>query len=258
MKDSLRYQLDPAELFRDVVGDPDDWQLKALRSDHPRQLYLCSRQTGKSAVASIRALHKVMFNDGALVLMVSKSLPQSQELFRKALLAYRDLGRPMGVAYESRLHLELGNGSRLISLPGSEATVVGYAPAAVYIDEAAETTDDLAEALFPSVAATRGSIIALTSAKSASGWFHRLWTRRDRDLIWQAHTATATESSLITDEMIHDDRINFGDRYVKREYFCQFGEDEDSWIEAYKAERMLELVDTTEPLWKPRREREIA
>jgi hypothetical protein len=256
---SLRYRLDPAELFRDVVGDPDPWQLKALRSSHKRQLYLCSRQSGKSAVASIKALHTAMFNDGALVLMVSRSLNQSKEVFRKSLLAYRDLGRPLGVTHETTLHLELGNGSRLISLPGSEDTVVGYSPVAIYLDEAAATPSDLIEALMPSVAATKGSIIALTSAKAASGWFYEVWARHDRDLIWESHTATANESSLISDDYVHEQRILRGDRYVRREFFCEFGQDEHSWIEPEKIDRAFELVDTSQPLWKsPTPEREIA
>jgi Terminase large subunit, T4likevirus-type, N-terminal len=256
---SLRYQLDPAELFRDCVGEPDPWQVTALRSQHKRQLYLCSRQAGKSSVASIKGLHTAMYNPGSLVLMVSRSLPQAAELFRKALLAYRDLGRPLGTEYESRLHLELANGSRLVSLPGSDATVVGYSPAMILLDEAAETSSDLIEALMPSVAATRGAIIALTSAKAASGWFFELWSRPDRDLIWEAHTATANDSSLISDDFVHEQRITRGDRYVRREFYCQFGQDEGAWIEPEKIDRAFELVDTSQPLWKsPTLEREIA
>jgi hypothetical protein len=43
----LRMALDPAALFAAVVGEPDPWQRKALRSDSKRQLYLASRQSGK-------------------------------------------------------------------------------------------------------------------------------------------------------------------------------------------------------------------
>lgn len=227
---NLRYELAPAELFTDLVGKPDPWQLKALRSEHPRQLYLCSRQSGKSSVASIKGLHTAMFNDGALVLMVSKSLPQSQELFRKALLAYRDLGRPLGVQYESRLHLELGNGSRLISLPGSDATVVGYSPSVIYLDEAAETSSDLLEALLPSVAATHGSVIALTSAKAASGWFYSLWSRRHENTAWETHEATADDSSLINDAVIEEALVTRGPRFVRREFFCEWSLNDDAFL----------------------------
>src|SRR5829696_4269925 len=110
---SLRHRLDPAALFEDVVGTPDPWQRDALRSSSSRQLYLAARQSGKSSVAAIKALHTAMYTPESLVLLVSPSLPQSQEIFRKALRAYRDLGRPMGVAGESALRLELRNSSRI-------------------------------------------------------------------------------------------------------------------------------------------------
>src|SRR3712207_279321 len=112
-----RHRLDPTALFEDVVGKPDAWQRKALRSASKRQLYLASRQSGKSSVAAIKALHTARFEIGSTVLLVSPSLPQSQEVFRRCFVAYRDLDRPEGVASESALRLELGNGSRIISLP---------------------------------------------------------------------------------------------------------------------------------------------
>jgi hypothetical protein len=252
------YRLDPAALFADVVGEPDPWQLRALRSDSKRALYLCSRQSGKSSVASIKALWTAMYQPGSLVLMVSKSLPQSQELFRKSLLAYRKLGRPMGVEYESRLHLELSNASRLISLPGSESTTVGYSAHMVLIDEAAETSSDLIDALLPSVAATRGTVIALTSAKAATGWFFQLWSRPDVGKVWETHRATADDSSLVTDEIIEDALATRGPRHVRREYYCEWGQDETSWIEPEKVDRAFTLVDTSEPLWRPQRRMRLA
>jgi hypothetical protein len=79
----LRYRLDPASLFEDVVGSPDPWQRDALRSPSTRQLYLASRQSGKSSVAAVKALYTAMYTPDALVLLVSPSLPQSQEIFKK-------------------------------------------------------------------------------------------------------------------------------------------------------------------------------
>jgi hypothetical protein len=111
MRKLLRYRLDPVALFEDVGNDkhgpPYPWQLNALRSASERQLYLASRQAGKSSVAATRGLWTAMFVPGSLVLVVSPSLAQSQEIFRKALTAYRVLGRPMGTAAESALRLVL-------------------------------------------------------------------------------------------------------------------------------------------------------
>ncbi len=88
MSRRLSYRLDPAALFADVVGAPDAWQRKPLRSDSKRQLYLASRQSGKSSVAALKALHAAMFTPRSLELLVSPSLPQSQEIFRRAPTAY--------------------------------------------------------------------------------------------------------------------------------------------------------------------------
>jgi hypothetical protein len=52
-------------------------------------------------------------------------------------------GVPEAVA-ESALRLELANGSRIVSLPGSGETVRGYsAPRLVIVDEASRVPDEL-------------------------------------------------------------------------------------------------------------------
>ena len=186
-----RHRLDPCALFGDIVGVPDEWQRRALRSDTKRQLYLASRQSGKSSVAAIKSLHKAMYTPRSLVLLVSPSLPQSQEIFRKCLTAYRGLGRPEGVAAESALRLELGNGSRIISLPGSEKTNVGYSAGLSVIEKTALTPSALVEALLPSVAVTGGSIVALTTPAGARCLFLGLWTSPNVEELWERYEITA-------------------------------------------------------------------
>jgi hypothetical protein len=246
-----RHRLDPAALFTDMVGPPDGWQREALRSPSKRQLYLASRQSGKSSVAAIKALHTAMFNDDALVLLVSPSLPQSQEIFRKCLTAYRDLRKPEGVAAESALRLELGNGSRIISLPGNERTNVGYSCDLLIIDEAARTASELVEGMLPTVAVTGGAIIALTTPKGARGWFYNLWLTPTVESVWERYKVTADECPRITEEILEEARMDRGGRHVQQEYFCSFQADTDAFFNPQDLERSLTLVD--EPLWFPER-----
>jgi hypothetical protein len=236
-----------------VVGDPDSWQQDALRSPSKRQLYLASRQSGKSSVAAIKALHTAMYTDGALVLLVSPSLPQSQEIFRKCLTAYRDLGKPKGVARESALRLEMENGSRIISLPGSEKTNVGYSADLVIIDEAARTPAELVESMLPVVAVTGGSVIALTTPKGARGWFYSLWTNPDVEDVWERYQVTADSCPRITDDIIREARFTRGERHVQQEYYCSFIADEEAFFDPADLERSLQLADD-EPLWFPERQ----
>lgn len=229
---TLRYQLDPAEMFTDLVGDPDPWQRQALRSyaaGTKRMLWLASRQAGKSSVASIIALWTALFKPGSLVLMVSPSLPQSQELFRKAVAGYRDLGQPVGVEAASALRLEMGNGSRIVALPGSSTTNVGYTSDLVLLDEAVRTSPELVEAVLPTVAVSGGSVVALSSAGPAVGWFHSLWTSEDTGL-WERFEATADDVPRLSEDIIQEAILTRGPRYADREFFNQWSADDDAFL----------------------------
>jgi hypothetical protein len=220
---STRWRLDPATFFDDVVGEPDEWQANALRSREKRQLYLTSRQAGKSSTAAAKALYTAIDNDESVILLLSPSLTQSQEIFKKCLNYYRALGRPLGTTTESALRMELGNGSRIISLPGSESTVVGYTADLVVIDEAARTPSELFEAALPMVAVSGGTVIALSTPKGARGWFYELWT--GGDAAWERFEIPANECDRITDEHIDEARRTRGNRHVAQEYYCSFEAD---------------------------------
>lgn len=131
--------LDSVVLARRAGGfEPDSWQRTVLRSDADRVLLNCCRQSGKSTIAALVGLHTALYSPGSLILLVSPSERQSKELFRKVVDAYRKLGRPVSADAENRLSLELANGSRIVTLPGSEGTVRGYSGVKlIVIDEAA-------------------------------------------------------------------------------------------------------------------------
>src|SRR5438105_1044640 len=104
----LALALDPVLLFTQALGvKPDQWQTEVLRSEAPRQLLNCCRQSGKSTVTSVLSVHTALYEPESLVLLLSPSLRQSQELFRKCLDVYRALDRPTPAEEENRLTLEL-------------------------------------------------------------------------------------------------------------------------------------------------------
>ena len=55
---------------------------------------------------------------------------------------YRALGRPVPAQAERKLSLELENGSRMVSLPGSEKTTRGFSGAALLLVEEAARVED--------------------------------------------------------------------------------------------------------------------
>src|SRR5215208_6469998 len=92
----------------------------------------------------IMALHEALYSANALVLLLSPSLRQSQELFRKLLQAYGAVANKPPSLQESSLRLELPNGSRIVSLPGKEETVRGFSGVTPLVpDEALRVSDEL-------------------------------------------------------------------------------------------------------------------
>src|SRR4051812_245616 len=152
-----RLRSDPASVMTAAGYAPDAWQEQVLRSEASRLLLLCSRQAGKSSVAAALALRVALLQPKSPVLVLSPTLRQSGELFRKVLDLYAALGRPVPMVSESALRMELANGSRVISLPGTEGTVRGFSGVALLIiDEAARVADALYGAVRPMLAVSRG------------------------------------------------------------------------------------------------------
>ncbi|MEO1088230.1 MAG: hypothetical protein AAFY88_28695, partial [Acidobacteriota bacterium] len=118
--------LAPIELARRAGIEPDPWQCSVLDSRASRILLNCSRQSGKSTITALLAVHTAYYSAGSLVLLLSPSLRQSGELFKKAIEIHRAVGTTLRVEAESALRLELGNGSRIVSLPGKEQSIRGF------------------------------------------------------------------------------------------------------------------------------------
>ena len=53
----------PVAFAMSVGIEPDPWQIEVLASDHPRKILCCGRQTGKSTVAAILAIHKALMKE---------------------------------------------------------------------------------------------------------------------------------------------------------------------------------------------------
>jgi len=208
--------------------DLDGWQRLALRSASSRMLWCVSRQAGKSATAALLALHTAVYSPGSTVLLVSPSQRQSGELHRKVLEAYRALGAALPAEAETALRLELGNASRVISLPGrTDATVRGYAADLVIVDEASRVPDDLYRSLTPMLAVRRGSrLLALSTPYGKVGWFYDAWS--DGGESWERIRVTADQCPRIAESFLAQERQSMPSAWFRQEYECSFEEAEDA------------------------------
>lgn len=203
----------------------DPWQLRLLRSDADRIILNCSRQSGKSTMAALIALHKALTCPGSLVLVLAPSERQAKELFGKAAAFHRALGSPITAASHRKLGMELANRGRIEALPGSEKTIRGYSGVDLLIlDEAARVDDDLYFAVRPMLAVSGGAMMMLSTPYGKRGIFFEEWSRGHG---WERYEVPANECPRISGEFLAEERRALPRRVYRQEYECSFEDTED-------------------------------
>jgi hypothetical protein len=244
----FRRALDPTAIAADVGFDElDSWQAALIDEPPKRVLMLCGRQCGKSTTASLVALNTAVYRAPSLVILVSPSQRQSVELYRTLHGLWQRLPGAPEAEFETLTRLELSNGSRILSLPGSERTVRGYAAAdLVIVDEAARVDDELISAVRPMLAVSNGSLFALTTPAGRRGWFYEQWMRGPG---WHRVTVKSTDCPRIDPEFLDQEREALGPMLFAQEYECQFFDTEGS---TFMAELLdAAFVSTFEPFLRP-------
>jgi hypothetical protein len=172
------------------------------------------------------ALHEALYRPPALVLLLSPSLRQSSELFRRVKEFYHALGAEASAADKVLvLSLELQNGSRIVSLPGQEQTVRGFSHVGLLVvDEAARVPDELYQAVRPMLAVSGGRLVLLSTPFGKRGFFFHEWTEGQG---WHRVKVTADQCPRIDPEWLERERLAIGDWWHCQEYLCEFVETED-------------------------------
>jgi len=219
----LARALDPVQLASGIGMDPDPWQAEVLRTDHPRLLLNCCRQSGKSTTSAVKATHVAVYEPGSLTLLLSPSLRQSQEVFRKVTAVYRSLGRPVPSESENALSLTLENGSRIVSLPGTEGTIRSFsAVRLLVVDEASRVPDETIAAVRPMLAVSGGQLVALSTPWGRRGWWFEAW--ENGGAVWKRVRVPASECPRISPTFLAEERAALGEWFYRQEYDCAFAE----------------------------------
>jgi hypothetical protein len=236
--------LDPVLLSQDCGIDPDPIQAKLLTTTSRKVIVNCSRQWGKSTTTAILALHEALYAAPAMIVLVSPSQTQSTELFRKVHSFWERLEGVPDAEQESLTRLSLANGSRIISLPGSEKTTRGYSGVTLAImDEAARVPDELLAAIRPMLATTDGRFIALSTPKGKRGWFYESWISGDDS--WERISVKGVDCPRISASFLADEMKALGPLRFSEEYECQFVDSDSSAFSSTLIEQAL--TDDFEP-----------
>ncbi len=237
--------LDAAAFARERLGfEPDAQQERVLRSEAKLGILNCSRQWGKSTTAAAKAVHRAFTRPGCVVLVASPSQRQSGEFVRKSGEMMRRLGIVPRGDGDNECSLLFPNGSRIIGLPGTEATLRGFSASLLLIDEASRVEDAMYEALTPMLAASGGDLWLLSTPFGKRGFFYETWELGGA--AWERVSGPATECPRIPKEFLEQERARKGEQMFRREYMCEFMDSGAGSFDRDLVERMLK--DTVRPM----------
>ena len=227
LADDLRLALDPVAFAAEVLGlELDPWQRQVISSTGKRDLLNCSRQAGKSTTAAVLGLHEALYRPGSLTILVSPSQRQSSELFRKVTELRELLPTQPQLSEDNKLSMTVRGGGRVLSLPGSEATIRGFSGATLLIeDEASRVPDELYMAIRPMLAVRQGRLVLMSTPFGKRGHFWREW---DEGTTWQKIKIPASRVPRISKDFLEEERSSMGAWWYAQEYECEFKESTDS------------------------------
>ena len=221
-------------LLRDAYGNPsipDPWQETILDSTRKRKILNIHRQAGKSAIASLKCLHKAVFKPGSLSLIIAPALRQSRENFKSILKAVDLLPVKPTFREFTKLSLETDQGSRILCLPGGNegATIRGFArPDLIVEDEAARCTDELHQAILPMMTANPECELLLASTPwGPRGHYYKTWAEGGEN--WLKIELNAEMNPRIDKTFLEEQKHGpNGPYYYAQEFMCQFVASEGS------------------------------
>lgn len=209
-------------------GSIDPWQRKVLESTRRYLLLNCSRQSGKSTILMVKACWLALNHPNALILVVAEQRQSNEDIRRsrdllvsldRYLKAKHDL--EVGLVTDNKTSIEVGNGSRIIALPGNEK-VRGYsAPQLVIIDEAAYLDDEVFVGIDPMMEVSQGQLIIASTPSGTGGFF----ARESGNPRYEKIEVPWWDCPRIQKESIDQKRLVYGDAYVDQEYCCKFLDD---------------------------------
>jgi hypothetical protein len=243
---------DAADFARLRLGiDLERRQEELLRARGHRVILNCSRQWGKSTLAAAKAVHKAYTAPGSLILVASPGKRQSSEFVRKAAEMVAKLGiTPVGDGSNAK-SLLFPNGSRLVGLPGKEATTRGYSQASMLLfDEASRVEDSLYKALTPSIAVGNGDLWMMSTPFGKQGFFYNTWAHGGDH--WLRVSVPVTENPRISSEFLEEQRRDMGMSF-EQDYMCEFMDFGSGAFDRSVVERALDELEEAwefEPIWR--------
>ncbi len=228
------------------------WQKNFIDDPSRFRIILKHRGAGATFTIAAEACAEALTHPASTILLISYSLRQSLEIFRHVRTIFSRLENTRLKHGHSIYRLmakigartvELGNGSRIISLPNNPESLRGYRADAVYVDEAAFFRDDtnLKTAIMFTTVARNGRVTLVSTPKGKRGWFHEAWITENT---WSKHLVKLGDSPHITMHDLEELRKTMSPLEWRQEMMCEFLDEVNAFI---SYEKILECVEDFVP-----------
>jgi len=222
------YRLDYVTLVKEVFRiKPDPWQANILYAPDDDHLLVCSRQSGKSETAAALTAATAVNRAATLSLVISTGREAAGE-FLKKVISKIQLATAEGVAkikQQNATSITLGNNSRVISLPSTEAATRGWTVNGVLVlDEASRVPDAVIDAVLPVVSVGGGTTLFLSTPNGKANRFAEIYF--DEGSHYKKVLVPASSCPRLSAEFLDQQRVILGPTMYAQEYECSFVESE--------------------------------
>ncbi len=214
-----------------------------------RGIVVAARQTGKGVGVSGALAARMILDPGVTIGVVSRTERQARLVisYVRRFLAV-GLVDAEDVDGEGLGGVRLANGSSIVALPATADSLRGYAFDVLLLDECAYIGAEAVEAVLPSIAATEGDLVVVSTPRGPSGYFHGLWSVTETDPRWVRVRLSAVESPLISEAVIAEARGRLSPTAFARDFGAEFTVAEGAAFSAAAIEAMFaDFTDDEDP-----------
>jgi hypothetical protein len=183
-----------------------------------------------------------MFFSGSLVLLVSRSQDQADELFGRITRAYDKLSRPIPEKRRLASEVWMENDSRIVALPCKAETIRGWSDCSLLVlDEASRIPQDIIVATLPMLMASHGDVMMLSTPAGQGNFFYECWSDPQGD--WERIVARASDCPRFDPRELARLRRDLGPAMSLQELDCCFLRDDQ---QVFATDSIYAMFDTDE------------
>jgi phage terminase large subunit-like protein len=219
---TIRLPDDPVGWVARAAGlAPDPWQMDVLRSDAPRLLLLCARQTGKSTTVGWLVAWRAASRPGQRIGLIAPTERQARGLLSKVLETLSTASPVPAILHRTTTSIRLANNSVITALPGDRPdTIRGLTLDFAAVDEAAFVKAEVLRILLPMLATTNGTLAMLSTPAGPIGPFYEAWSNGGEE--WERVMIRASACPRINGAFLEEAKRRLGPALFDSEFNCEF------------------------------------